>query len=361
MSLTRVSDIVSGLPSDNYIINGDFSIWERGTSFSGMTGTGIQFLNDRLGLQHIIGTGVLSAAASSDRPTYAESGHSSRNVLNVSPSTAQASMGAGECAFLRYIIEGYDIHSLNGNSITYALWIKTNKTGVYSLAFRNSTADRSYVTEITINTANVYQRKLVTIPFDISSNGGTWDYNTGTGLSITICLACGSTYSTSTLDQWITGNYISSSNQVNFLDSVSNSFSVSQIKLNRGASDTPFVRRLEAIEEQLCRRYFSKSYPSGVTPGTVTNLGITRTVHPLQTNIVNGIPFPVEMRSAPSITIYSPTSGASGNVRDNSAGVDRAVTGIYYPTNYNFGYMALSTNIPAGYVSWFHWIADAEI
>ena len=138
-------------------------------------------------------------------------------------------------------------------------------------------------------------------------------------------------------------------------------FYITNMKLEINSIDTPFVKRLSQLELLLCQAFYQKSYDYSVLPGTVTNLGITRTVHPFQTNVITGLTFPIKMRATPSITIYSPISGASGNVRDNSAGVDRAVTGLFYTTEYNFGYMALSTNIPAGYVTWYHWTADAEI
>jgi hypothetical protein len=84
----------------------------------------------------------------------------------------------------------------------------------------------------------------------------------------------------------------------------------SQFQLEQGSIPTQFESRPFGLELALCQRYFYTSFAgrtAGASPsfwfGTLDGLSVAgKTI------------YPVQMRTTPTITLYS-TSGASGNVR----------------------------------------------
>ena len=58
---------------------------------------------------------------------------------------------------------------------TLSFYVRANITGTYCIALINDgTNNRQFVTEYTINSANTWERKTITIPGD---TGGTWNSN----------------------------------------------------------------------------------------------------------------------------------------------------------------------------------------
>lgn len=93
-----------------------------------------------------------------------------------------------------------------------------------------------------------------------------------------------------------------------------------------------FYRASSTMQDELaaCQRYYEKSYSLETTPGTVASAGQLQFVMPfaqagnfdLQHNVML-----VTKRASPTITIYSPTTGASGNYRNLTAGADQVGIG----------------------------------
>jgi len=285
----------SASSGDNTIINGDFDIWQRGTSFAPIANG--DFSADRFRYASI-GTGVVTASQSSVVPTQAEAGHLSNYSLKLDVTTADSSLAASDQYSQRYNIEGYDYKQFEGNTGTLSFWVRSAKTGIHCVSFRNSVADRSYVAEYTITVANTWEKQVITVPFDYT--GGTWNYTTGIGLLITICLGIGSNFYTTTTDSWQTGNFQSTSSQVNVMDTIGNTFYLSQIKFELGSVATPFSTAGATYKEELamCQRYAREVYVSARFPaGGVTEI--------LDTSIDWVI-----MRATPTVTLVS---GGSAN------------------------------------------------
>lgn len=234
----------------NAIINGDFNIWQRGTSFTSVaSGT---YTADRW-VYSKDGTMVHDITRSTDTPTVAQAGRLFLSSLKVDCQTAQASIGATNFASIKQIIEGYNFLPLAQKAMTLSFWVKATKTGIYNASLRNLGNDRSYVFDIAINASNTWEQKIITIP--ASPSAGTWDYANSAGLSLTIHLACGTTYQ-STSNSWLTGNFGATTNQVNACDSTSNDFFITGVQLEAGSVATPFEYRTIQQELSLCQRYF---------------------------------------------------------------------------------------------------------
>ena len=88
---------------------------------------------------------------------------------------------------------------------------------------------------------------------------------------------------------------------------------ITGIQFEIGDTATPFEYRSYTEELLRCQRYYQKSYNHSVVPGTATYIGCSRGESINATTIDICPRFKVDMRTTPTVTIYSPTDGASGN------------------------------------------------
>lgn len=88
------------------------------------------------------------------------------------------------------------------------------------------------------------------------------------------------------------------------------------------AATTPEWRALDP-ELRVLQRFYRKSYNQGVAPGTVSLVGKVTWFAAGTTSIhVFPIQFGSAMHKTPTVTLYSPATGASGKIRDESAAAD---------------------------------------
>lgn len=251
-------------PNRNAIINGDFNIWQRGTSFTSVAAAAYTADRWQYGKN---GAMVHNITLSTDVPTVAQAGRLFFNSLKIDCQTVDSSIGSAEYSMLSHNIEGFNFRPLAQRAITLSFWVKATKTGTYCVSFRNGGADRSYVAEYTINASNTWEYKTITtLP---SPASGTWDYTNSRGLSVDFALATGSTFQT-TKDTWQTGNFLGTANQVNACDSTSNDFFITGVQLEAGSVATPFEYRTIQQELSLCQRYF-EILPSGIIGAANSN------------------------------------------------------------------------------------------
>ena len=176
---------------DNAVINGNFNIWQRGTSFAAIASN--TFFTDRFRYDKG-GTMVHTITRETDVPTVAQSNQKSNYSMKIDCTTAQGSIGASDKTHIHQTIEGYNFVPFVGKTATLSFWVKATKTGIYCVSFRSSTNDRSYIAEYTVNTTDTWEKKEVILTFDYS--GGTWDYINGRGLNIAWMLVCGTNFQT---------------------------------------------------------------------------------------------------------------------------------------------------------------------
>lgn len=136
----------------------------------------------------------------------------------------------------------------------------------------------------------------------------------------------------------------------------SGTFTDAQLEL--GSTPTVYERLSFGQELANCQRYYEKSYEIGTAPGAITTVGLLQMWNSsgsANTAALQVI-FKVQKRTAPTVTSYSPATGASGQVRDGS-GSDRTATVQYVSTG-----GAHITNSAIGNSANYsaHWVADAE-
>lgn len=276
----------AGLGFRNKIINGDMTVNQRGyTSASPVsvsTGSQVYYSTDRWYGSGETSQGVYSLGQSTTVP----SSETFINSLVATCTTADASLAATDDYEFGQAIEGFNASSLGyGTSAAkrsvLSFWVRSSLIGTYCVALRNSASNRSYIAEYTINVADTWEKKTIYINGDTT---GTWLTNTSTGINITWALAVGSTYQTAA-GSWTAGNYLCSSNQVNWMSSsTSRTFYITGVQLEQNYQPTPFEQRPIGVELELCQRYYQRMVdPAGVGVKAADNA--SRVLIPLYTRM----------------------------------------------------------------------------
>ena len=294
----------------NRIINGDMRIDQRNAGAS-VTGNDSVFTVDRFKIEASQSSKLtVQQNAGSITPP---SGFS--NYCGVTSSSAYSVSASDYFAIVQYI-EGYNVSDLafgsaSASAITLSFWVRSSLTGTFGGALRNSGASRSRAFAYTINAANIWEYKTVTITGDTT---GTWLTTNGVGLYVAFGLGVGSTFS-GTAGVWAGANYLSVTGATSVVGTNGATFYITGVQLEAGSVATPFERRSYGQELALCQRYYQKSYDQATVPGTNTDTGVI--VHLCGTNgtaaFYNTVQFGVLMRAAPSITVYD-IAGNSGKV-----------------------------------------------
>ena len=300
------SATVGGITGRNMVINGGMTISQRGTTFA--SAANVAYTLDRM-QWYDTGAGVVDISQSTDTPNG-----NFYNSLKIDVTTADSSLAAGDLYNIIHQIEGYNIAHLGwgtsvAKTVTLSFHIKSPKTGTHCVTLRNSDQTRTRVEEFTVNAANTWEKKTITITGDTS---GTWQSTTNAGIQLIFPLAVGSTYHSSVAaGSWGNGgNIYGSSNQVNCMDDAANNWYITGIQLEAGQTATDFEYEDVITTLAKCQRYYVKE---------------AGTIYGGQYNTSSGFAglrsLPVTMRQAPALgySAVRTTSGLTAYVSTNSA------------------------------------------
>jgi hypothetical protein len=295
-------------PNPSLIINGAMQVAQRGTSDTFSDGDAGYKVADRWFIGE---AGTESFAFDIAQSTDAPSGFAYSYKLDCT--TADASLSSSSNASLEQRIEAQDLQQLNygtsnAKSLTLSFWVKSSKTGTYIVWFFQDDALRSISAAYTIDTANTWEQKIVTIAGDAS---GQIDNNNGSGFRVRFMLFAGTDWTSGTLQT----SWGASSNdadryvgQVNLADSTSNEFYITGVKLEVGETATPFEHRSYGDELRKCQRYCYRPFVTSTTAEDA-EFGFPRFYAALYS--AGGfahIEYPVTMRTNPILT-YSVNGG----------------------------------------------------
>lgn len=141
----------------------------------------------------------------------------------------------------------------------------------------------------------------------------------------------------------------------------SGTWKVTQVQLQKGSTATSFDYRPYGTELALCQRYYCKSYNDGVIPGAVSLPGAHMCVYVGSgSSFRHTTPFKVNMRTAPTVTVYNPETGASGYIAAEGGGrTNQASAGVTFVGN--FSALVFSTSVPVAGIYYFQYKAEAEL
>jgi hypothetical protein len=324
------------LSNRNKIINGDMRVAQRGTSFTGTS----KYPADRWTVGGSTSVVLTSQNESTEVPTGFQ------NSAKLSITTADSSIAAGDAWDFTQHIEGYNVADLlfgtaNAKSVTLSFWVNCTSTGTFCIVLLGSSdgvsLDRSYVAEYTINTADTWEQKTITVPGD---TGGTWHTGNGRGLSVRFGLTAGTTYQKAA-GSWGAGNVIGSSNQTQLLSTANSEWYVTGVQLEVGSKATGFEYRSYGDELARCQRYYQKM------TGTVGNRSFVNMAAWSSSSVYGVLPFQQVMRSAPTVT-------DSGNFEVYSGGITPSVSSLDFEriTVDNCRVFASTSGLTTGRAAW---------
>lgn len=300
-----------GVTKKNYVINGGMQIsQENGTTASAASGyyPADQWRNE------FSNSGAVSAAqVASSTPG------GSPYRIRTTVTAADASVATSDYSVITQRIEGNRIADLRfGNAAAKAITVQFGvkaPAGTYCVAVRNGTPNRIIAGEYTIaaGEANTDVVKSVTFAGDTT---GTWAFDNTAGMELIFVLMAGSSYVQSPYT-WSAGSSVfATANQFNLMGTVGNVFELFDVGIYEGNSAPSF--QLPDFNDELdrCQRYWEKSYDYATAIGTATNNGVRGSLQNSAPASYGAGTFLKRKRVPPTVTLYSPNNGASGNGYD---------------------------------------------
>jgi hypothetical protein len=272
----------------NRIINGAMTISQRGASPT-ITGGG-DYSVDRY-INYYSGN-VFTSVQSTTAPA------GFINSLLLTNTTASASP---TYSFFGQKIEGLNCFDLgfgtsNASIVTLSFWVRSSVIGIYSFSLSNSDGNRSYAAQYTINTANTWELKTVSIGGDTT---GTWLTTNGTGIFIRWNMGTGQSGRLISAGSWQTANAdgaTGSTGANTWANTVDATFYITGVQLEKGNIATSFDVRPYGTEFQLCQRYYQQiGGGAGEIPFLGNATGVNQGYAAYQ--------FPVQMRTAPTFAL----------------------------------------------------------
>jgi hypothetical protein len=205
-----------------------------GASFTQTTAT--DYVVDRFFVQGSI-TSKFTAQQSSTTTT----GFNNSFLLTSSAATTPS---ASDYYYFGQRIEGLNVYDLawgtaSAATVTLSFWVRSSLTGTFSGALLNSAANRSYAFTYTINSANTFEQKTVTIAGDTS---GTWLTTNGVGIVLRFALGAGSSFLQSA-NSWGTGNVLGATGTTQWISTSGATFYITGVQLEKGSTATSFDYR----------------------------------------------------------------------------------------------------------------------
>ena len=311
LQVNRINDASGGVLAPissvmrNRIINGAMVIDQRNAGASVTANNGV-FGVDRFGFSM-----VASSKGTSQQSSVAPSGFINSLLFT---SSAATSVSSTDFYSLYQRIEGLNTADLawgtaDAKTVTLSFWVRSSLTGIFGGAITNSAFNRSYPFTYTINSANTFEYKTITIAGDTT---GTWLTNNGIGMLVQFGLGVGSTLS-GTAGAWSASGLISATGATSVVGTSGATFYITGVQLERGTQATSFEYRQYGTELALCQRYlpkFSDNYGGQGQCAAATQAYII-------------FKFPVTTRTAATGIV---TSGGTGQTITNSAMGNVALT-----------------------------------
>lgn len=293
----------------NILINGDFQVWQRGTTFA--LPTNGSYSSDRWGIWNYIDSNVKVLK-----------GYKSLRVEEYN-----AVGGANAYTPIYQNVEDYAEYA--GKTLTLSCNISLDAGVSAEIAF-----------------------------YDGVSSHFSGSFSTGGTKAITATMASNATQLQIIITFFRNGLAIGKGLNINW------------VKLEVNDHATPFIPRSYGEELTLCQRYYEKSYNTDITPGTpAQGPGLEYKVVPNDTVLVaqsyGKVNFKVAKRVAPTVVIYPYTTPSNTGRVSNLNGTDLVANSGLVGNTGSSGFQVYNGTggsiTTSGSSVLFHWVADAEI
>ena len=287
----------------NRIINGAMLIDQRNAGASvAVSTTTPTYLVDRW--QAYISSGTCTFQQVSDAPA--------NFTTSLRATTTSASSGA--TWLIQQLIEGLNVVDFGfglstAKTITLSFWIKASIAGKYAGNIENGVQNRSFVFNYTVNSANTWEYKTVTVSGDTT---GSWNTGTSTGAKVLFSFGTGGTGITPGV--WTAGDFIRTSDAIGIEATASATWQVTGVQLEVGTQATPFDWRPYGTEFALCQRYFEKSIADGTAATAIANTAPTLVASAYNTSFARTqVFYKTPKRATPTLTTIPSVTVGTGN------------------------------------------------
>lgn len=317
----------------NFIINGNFDLWQRGTSFT-VSG---DYTADRWKQNHNTGGAVYSRQAFPlgqvdvpGEPKYY------MQVQVISPASATSSV-------LRYRVEG--VSTLAGQIATFSFWAKCDSPKSFDVSIDQ-----------------------------IFGTGGSPSPPVGAAYSSVAIGTVWSRYSVTASMNSLAGKSLGSNNddyiEIHLLETGSFSnftLSFAQAQFEKGSTTTEFEKRPISMEVLLAQRYFEKSFPLTISPVEGFSNPPYSPIMTISSTVRRGwISFKTRKRNPPVMKYYKAAGMANNgnwNVREDESSWTERTVATHYANESGavIQVEAAGAVVGQGLTAHGHWTADAEL
>ena len=318
----------------NKIINGNMRIAQRATSSTSITASsnGFQTIDRWTSYVNDAGTYTNTQTTVTDLPGF--------NISNKWEVTAaDASIASNSYFLIGQTVERNNLVDLakgtsSAKSTTLSFYVKCSITGSFGVELFDTVNTRHIAALYTIDSANTWERKVVTFPGDTT---GTIVGGVAAGMNIFWWLHSGSTHNSGTLaTSWAAAVNANRAVGITNLASTNGAtWEITGAQFEIGDQATDFEYLDFDTQLSLCHRYYQKITGGGNCQGVVNSSGEA---------VRMGFPLLKPMRAAPSVTVTGTLKCYDGTTtRDYNA-----INGVYVNSAFAFDFDTVSGNASGG-------------
>ena len=297
--LARLGNAYSdgALSNHNLIINGAMQVAQRGTSATGITGSGFHAV-DRFATNGNNGTWTVS------HDTDAPDGFSNSFKMLL---TATEAVGSNSYMAIQQKIEGQNLQGLaygtsSAKTVTVSFYVKSNVTGTYCFNLYQDDGTKNYPQNYTIDSADTWEYKTISFVGDTATS---LDNDNASSVRAMFFLVAGTDFNSGSAGSRVayTNATFAAGQTAVVGGAVNDYFQITGVQLEVGDTATPFEHRSYGDELARCQRYFWK-LATGVIIGSARKSGDESRVR---------FDFPTQMRASPTVTFTHSGNGSTDN------------------------------------------------